>query len=951
MIYAKLLLLTLIPTLVASLLYWCNRIGNRTCNRTGNGTGNGEGNRTTLFPKTNKVFKEVVFGLFFGGAAVLSTKLSVPLGGALVSARDACVLTAGLVFGVPAGLVAGLVGGIGRYFAVGSYTSLGASLTTMISGVIAAILRRWMFDDKRPSWYYGTAIAFVVEVINMLLVFLSNMKNVKDAFLLVETAALPMIAINGMAVSLSMLAISTFSGDFKRRRNKKDSLKLAEAFSRWLFGCVVLAFVVSSFFIYGLETRLAYSDAENMLSLYIGDVRDDINDASDENLLRLTRAIEKELEELGSYDRASLLELLKKYDVSEISIIDENGIIRESTTLIYYGFDMASGEQSREFLALLNGKDELVQRYQKVSHKAGIPMKYAAVTLPQGGFVQVGYNSQRFQRDIDDRVEGLTRNRHVGENGFMLIANTGFSLVSDPNGHEGESLSVTGMKMDVGNEWQLSRESVYDNDSLVMYGVTEGYYIIGVMPMSEVVFGRNMSLYTTVFIMIMVFAFLFLLIYFLVKKLVVENIQKINASLEEITGGNLNVSVEVRTNKEFVSLSDDINSTVQTLKGYIKEAAARIDKELEFARTIQLSTLPSLFPAFPDRADFDIFATMDTAKEVGGDFYDFYLLDDNRLAFLVADVSGKGISAAMFMMKAKTIIKSHADNESNVSLILTRANKDLCENNEAEMFVTCWMGILDFRTNVVTFANAGHNPPLVKHKDGGYEFFRSRPGFVLAGMEGVKYRLGEFSLMPGDEIFLYTDGVTEATNGCNELYGDERLERCLNRLHEMSAEDICHAVKDDVDSFVGDAPQFDDITMLSLRLTAKDCIDLDPKEENMEELVSFVEEALKGKDVPIKTIRKMSIAVDEIYSNIRLYSGATTARIECSVLNNDIQLIFMDNGRPYNPLDAKDPDTTLSSDEREIGGLGIFMVKRTMDQVTYEYLEGFNRLSLRKSFD
>ncbi len=935
MMYVRLLSLTFIPALVASLLYWCNRIGSR----------------TAVFSKTNKVVKEVVFGLVFGGAAVLSTKLSVPLGGALISARDACVLTAGLVFGAPSGLVAGLVGGIERYFAAGSYTSLGASLTTILSGVVGAVLRKWMFDDKRPSWYYGTAIAFVVEVINMLFVFLTNMQNVRDSFILVETAALPMIAINGLAVSLSMFAISTFSGDFKRQRNNKDRLRLAEAFSRWLLGCVVLAFVVSFLFIYGLETRLAYSDAESMLSLYIEDVRDDINDASDENLLKLTRAIGEELEGLGSYNRASLLELLKKYDVSEISIIDEEGIIRESTTLIYYGFDMASGEQSMEFLALLNGKDELVQRYQKVSHKAGFPMKYAAVTLSQGGFVQVGYNSQRFQKDIDERVEGLTRNRHVGENGFMIIANTSFSLVSDPNGHEGESLSVTGLKIEVGEEWQLSREVVYGVDSFVMYGITEGYYIIGVMPMSEVVFGRNMSLYTTVFIMIMVFAFLFLLIYFLVKKLVVENIQKINSSLEEITGGNLNVSVDVRTNKEFVSLSDDINSTVQTLKGYIKEAAARIDKELEFARTIQLSTLPSVFPAFPDRTDFDIFATMDTAKEVGGDFYDFYLLDDNRLAFLIADVSGKGISAAMFMMKAKTLIKSHADNEGDVALVLTRANRDLCENNEAEMFVTCWMGILDFRTNKVTFANAGHNPPLVKHGDGSYEFFKTRPGLVLAGMEGVKYRLGEFSLMPGDEIFLYTDGVTEATNSRNELYGDERLEKCLNGLEGMSSEDICRAVKKDVDSFVGDAPQFDDITMLSLRLTAKACIDLNPKEENMEELVSFVEKALKEKEVPIKTIRKMSIAVDEIYSNIRLYSGATTARIECSVLNNAIQLAFMDNGRPYNPLDAQDPDTTLSSDEREIGGLGIFMVKKTMDQVTYEYLEGFNRLSLRKSFD
>ncbi len=930
MFYIRLVLLFLIPSVFTVLLYTINRIKIIFCAR--------------------KFVKEIFAGIFFGFAAIIATKLSIPLEGALVGTRDGSVLTAALVFGPYAGLVSGIIGGFERYFDSSTYTSLGACLTTILSGVVGAILRKWMFDDKMPSWCYGMAIAFVIEVVNMLFVFLTNMDDVRKSFLLVENAAALMIAINSISVGLAMVLVLFLSGNIKRKARKKGKLKLAESFSRWLLASVVLAFIVSFLFIYVLETRLAYSDAENMLKLYIEDVRDDVDDTSDENLLNITRSIAHDLDKLGPLNRSKLLVLLEKYDVSEINLVDENGMIKTSTTLIFCGFDMKSGQQSKEFLVLLNGEKEYVQRYQKISHKMGFSMKYAAVALPSGGFVQVGYNSQRFQKDINQRVDGLTRNRHVGENGFMLIANDSFILVSDPNGHEDENLDVTGMSLDDINEWELSRKTVYGIDSFVMYGITEGYYIIGIMPFNEVVFGRNMSLYTTIFIMIMVFAILFLLIYFLVKKLVVENIQKINRSLEEITCGNLNVSVDVRTNKEFVSLSDDINSTVQTLKGYIKEAAARIDKELEFARTIQLSSLPSVFPPFPDRTDFDIFATMNTAKEVGGDFYDFYLLDENRLAFLIADVSGKGISAAMFMMKAKTLIKSHAENESNVALIFSGANKDLCENNEAEMFVTCWMGILDLRTNIVTFANAGHNPPLVKHKGGKYEFFKTRPGFVLAGMDGISYRLGELSLMPGDEIFLYTDGVTEATNSHNELYGDRRLERCLNTMNGENAREICNAVKRDVDSFVSDAPQFDDITMLSLRLTEKDIICLEPEKENMEELLSFVSEKLTKKEVPVKTIRKMCIAVDEIYSNIRLYSKATESRVECSVLNNVIKLVFMDNGRPYNPLEAKEPDITLSSDEREIGGLGIYMVKKTMDRVVYEYVSGFNRLSLVKAF-
>ena len=470
------------------------------------------------------------------------------------------------------------------------------------------------------------------------------------------------------------------------------------------------------------------------------------------------------------------------------------------------------------------------------------------------------------------------------------------------------------------------------------------------MPKSEVVFGRNISLYITVFIEILVFAALFVLIYFLVKKLVVENIQKINHSLKEITGGNLNVSVDVRANEEFVSLSDDINSTVHTLKGYIAEAAARIDKELEFAKTIQFSTLPCVFPPYPDRTDFDIYASMDTAKEVGGDFYDFYLLDENRLAFLIADVSGKGISAAMFMMKAKTLLKSHAENESDAAAILTRANEDLCENNEAEMFVTCWMGILNLKTHTVHFANAGHNPPLVRHQNGRYEFFKTRPGFVLAGMEGMKYRSGELELLPGDEIFLYTDGVTEATDAHEQLYGEARLEAVLNRLAGADAKALCLGVKQDVDAFVGEAPQFDDMTMLCLRLTPKQCISVDPREDTMQTVVSFVEEALAQAEVPMKAAVKMNIAVDEIYSNIQRYSGATHATVECAAKNGRITLVFTDNGSPYNPLEQADPDTTLPAEEREIGGLGIFMVKKTMDDVVYEYSEGRNRLTLKKNW-
>ena len=942
MLYLQLGLAALCPAMLSALLYRCSKKA-----------GSALSERTW----------QVVCGLAFGLLAVAGTEFAICVDGALISARDAAPLCAGLIFGAPAGVIAGVIGGVERYAAAlwgaGAYTRLGASLTTLFAGLLSAALRKWMFDNKRPAWHYGLAAGFVLEVVNMLLVFSGNMQDVHRAFTLVERCAAPMIALNAGAAALAMLTVTFLAVETARGKRKKYRHQLAQTFSRWLLVCVMLAFAVSSLFIYVLQSRLAADDAEKMLSLYIEDVRDDINDASDENLLRLTRMIRDELERLGDHGEQTLRMLLEAYDVSEINIIDQSGVISASTTPAYLGFDMASGEQSKEFLTLLSGEKDLVQRYQTVSHKAGVSMKYAGAVLSSGSFVQVGYDARRFQADIDEQVVGVTRNRHVGENGFMLIANEDYRLVSDPDGREGMWLDITGIHLQPERKGsavvpktagQMFMEAVYGEDCYVMYGVAEGYYIIGVMTKAEVVFGRNISLYITVFIEIMVFAALFVLIYFLVKKLVVENIQKINRSLKEITGGNLNVSVDVRANEEFISLSDDINSTVHTLKGYIAEAAARIDRELEFAKTIQFSTLPCTFPPYPDRTDLDIYASMDTAKEVGGDFYDFYLLDENRLAFLIADVSGKGISAALFMMKAKTILKSHAENESDAAEILTKANADLCENNEAEMFVTCWMGILDLRTHTVHFANAGHNPPLVRHQGGRYEYFKTRPGFVLAGMEGMKYRSGELALLPGDEIFLYTDGVTEATDAHEQLYGDARLEAVLNRLAGADAKEICRGVKQDVDAFVGEAPQFDDMTMLCLRLTPKHSITVDPREDTMQAVVSFVEDTLAQAGVPVKAAVKMNIAVDEIYSNIQRYSGATEAAVECAAKDGRITLVFTDNGSPYNPLEQADPDTTLSAEEREIGGLGIFMVKKTMDDVIYEYSEGRNRLTLKKNW-
>lgn len=774
--------------------------------------------KTKRYAALPYMVKQVIVGIAFGLAACLATEFSVPAKGAALNVRDAAPLAAGLVFGWPSGLIAGLIGGIERWFSVlwgtGAYTRLACTLGTILAGIIGAAVRRFMMDNKKASWFYGLAVGIAVEVLHMLLVFLTHTDELHKAFDIVMVCALPMIAANSVSVMLCILSVVALSK--RKEPNRREVRKIAQSFQRWLLLCVLLAFLITCTFTNFLQTRLAESTTDETLRLNIEDVKEEIRSASDKHLLQLTQQIAGEV---SSGSQIELAHLADKYNVTEINLVDDQGIIVSSTYSGFIGYNMASGIQSRAFLPLLTGSQQVVQRYQPTSSDSSISRKYAGVPLESGGFVQVGYDALQFQKDIGEQVVTAAKNRHIGQDGCIIICDENGIIVSDRDGHEGERITLPdAADPDRPLEYTVIRDMVYDVPSYCMFTQTEGYYIVAVLSVSEAQFSRNVAVYILAFMETLVFAALFAQVYFLIKKLVVENIQKVNDSLAQITGGNLNVTVNVRSNEEFASLSDDINSTVDTLKHYIDEAAARIDRELEFARKIQHAALPSVFPPYPMRKDFSIYATMDTAKEVGGDFYDFYLLGEDKLAFLIADVSGKGIPAAMFMMTAKTLIKGLAETGLEVHEIFTQANAKLCQGNEAEMFVTAWMGILDLKTGLLQYANAGHNPPALRERNGAYHFLKCRPNLVLAGMDGIRYRKNELLLHPGDQLFLYTDGVTESQNTAQELWGDDRLLQSLNENAALSVEALCKKVKSDVDRFAGEADQFDDITMLCVSL-------------------------------------------------------------------------------------------------------------------------------------
>lgn len=296
----------------------------------------------------------------------------------------------------------------------------------------------------------------------------------------------------------------------------------------------------------------------------------------------------------------------------------------------------------------------------------------------------------------------------------------------------------------------------------------------------------------------------------------------------------------IKLHNEIGELSDDVVNMTKEMTDYLENIKTitaeheRISTELSLASRIQEAMLPSDFPAFPERSEFDIYASMTPAREVGGDFYDFFMIDEEHLCMVIADVSGKGVPAALFMMASKIVLASNAMTGKSPAQILTDTNEAICSNNVEQMFLTVWLGILEISTGKLTAANAGHEYPMLKSSDGNFELIKDKHGFVIGGMEGVKYREYELKMTPGSKLFLYTDGVAEATDEKGDLFGVERTLDALNKAADVSPEQILKNIRDAADGFVGEAEQFDDMTMLCLEYKGDKHLEIDKKTDGKE---------------------------------------------------------------------------------------------------------------------
>ena len=606
---------------------------------------------------------------------------------------------------------------------------------------------------------------------------------------------------------------------------------MRRTFRRWLTLFMVLAFVVTVIVSYLAQSNMAATSADELLNTRIVDARsliDDYNSRAarartivDSEVLSAAHSVARSVESDPSAisNQEWLEQLADELDVDEVVITDASGVIVAATPAEDIGYDMHASTQSSAFIGAIDYPQfELAQAFQAQGKDSTEMVKYGGVArIDQPGIIQVGVYSSRIERtmglvDITDVAAGL----NVGDGGQVLIVQDG-TIVSCRSGElVGTALSDLGLDEDellgqtasvvmmVNGQQQRIRANSY-----------KGYTIVAMAPTSEVYLSRNSSLISMVIFVFLLFCMVFFQVSRMVQKLVIDGIFNVNGALSRITEGNLDERVDVSTSPEFISLSDGINTTVDALKEHIEAEASRIDADLALAKAIQLGNLQTVFPAFPDQPEFDLYAHMTPAREVGGDFYDMFMTDTDHLICVVADVSGKGIPAAMFMMEAKSYINSYALQCQSLAEAFKLANDKLCDNNDAGLFVTAFIIRFDLRNGCYEFVNAGHNRPVICHADSICEFLDCDPEFVLGGMEGIEFTEGQGCIKRGERFVGYTDGVTEAVKEDLELYGDKRLLDFLAGADtHLDARQLVDALQEDLVCYRGTAEQADDITVL-----------------------------------------------------------------------------------------------------------------------------------------
>lgn len=478
------------------------------------------------------------------------------------------------------------------------------------------------------------------------------------------------------------------------------------------------------------------------------------------------------------------------------------------------------------------------------------------------------------------------------------------------------------------------------------------------VPTKELYSGINNILKVVIFIFLLSIILSLFIIFKVLHSNIEQPIRYLVKKATEYVNGNFDIKFNISSSREFSILAYTFNNMVNSIKEHASKLAVanatkkNIETELKIARTIQESNLKKIFPPYPNRKEFDIFATMTPAKAVGGDFYDFFFLDDSHFVFLIADVSDKGIPAALFMMEAKGVLKNSIERISSLKEAVENSNKLLYRFNDAGFFVTAFIAVLNVKTGLLEYVNAGHNKPLLKLAPSSkYGYLDTKGGIALGAFENIKYNAYTVQLQKDSALFLYTDGITEAQNTKKEFFGEQRLIDTTNKF-DSTAKDNINNLINTVKSFCSGAEQYDDMTMLNIIYKGNETNTIVVKAtiNNWSTVYNFLIQDMTDKKIEKGHQLKILLACEEIFVNIASYAYEKEkggyAWVTTERTDTNYNIIFSDIGKQYNPLEKEDPNVNASLGDRQEGGLGIYLVKKIIDKVEYKYEHSKNILKI-----
>ena len=675
-----------------------------------------------------------------------------------------------------------------------------------------------------------------------------------------------------------------------------------------LIVAVLVAFAASMVLTWLLHENMSRNEMDRLVENVFDDVEVKIREKVDQRLIRQAMTVRDRLYMMRTKawwtdpDESSrqLRALADELGVDEICVADAKGMLTHSARREEVGaLDFVKDEGQAHEFAALLTEKSELTQPLLPNSLRGEMVKYVGVWIPDGGFVQIGCRPKSLQNLARTAVTGLTHGWHVSGDDGGIYITTSKGTIISHPENGGE-----------GGQWRDPGEDFYCQTRAI-----EGFPVYIAIPKKTAIVERRVLVATSAFLNGMAL----ILAAFLVGIVIASYV-----------------------------------------RGQI---AAQVAKEMAMASEIQESAIPRTFPPFPGEHRIDIFASMLTAKDVGGDFYDFYFSGQKKVTFLVADVSGKGIPAALFMMRAKASIKGIAQTGKPLAEVVTEANEVLSRDNGANMFVTAWIGEIDLDSGIVTYVNAGHNPPLLispSGETGGRHasYFRSQPGVVLGVMPGIEYKSETVALKPGDALYLYTDGITEQPDRENVLFGEERLADAIDGLLAAgtplfspdSKSPILGAVLACIKAHALDVEQADDCTQLILRYNGSKYVRrFAPTQQGIAEASAFLDATIESLGcVNGAESAKMHIVLDEIASNVVKHSCASHFEVELELLHDlrRVKMTFADDGKAFDSLAHTDPDTTLPASDRAIGGLGIMMVKRMAAAIAYNRRSDRNVLTV-----